>query len=70
MANLTLSVPDISCQHCKESIEGAIGALDAVGTVEVAINPRTVEVEFSDSPETRQAIVEAIEDQGYTVANA
>ena len=70
MANLTLSVPDISCQHCRESIEGAIGALDAVGTVEVAIAPRTVEVEFSDSPETRQAIVEAIEDQGYTVANA
>ncbi len=70
MANLTLSVPDISCQHCKESIEGAVGALDAVGTVEVEITPRTVDVEFTDSPETRQAIVEAIEDQGYTVANA
>ena len=70
MANLTLSVPDISCQHCKESIEGAVGALDAVGTVEVEITPRTVDVEFTDSPETRQAIVEAIEDQGYTVAQA
>ena len=67
MDNLILSVPDISCHHCKESIEGAVGALDAVVSVAVAIEPRTVDIEFVDTPQARRAIVEAIEDQGYAV---
>ena len=37
MTTRTLSVPDISCGHCKSSIEGAVGPLDGVELVEVAI---------------------------------
>ena len=30
MTETTLSVPEIHCDHCKMSIEGAVGALDGV----------------------------------------
>jgi copper chaperone len=63
----TLSVPDISCGHCKSSIEGAVGKLDGVSTVEVSIDDRSVDVEFG-SPTDLEAIITAIEDQGYEVA--
>ena len=35
--NTTLNVPGISCDHCKKTIEGAVGQLDGIGMVEVDI---------------------------------
>ena len=64
----TLSVPAISCGHCKSSIEGAVGPLDGVELVEVAIDERTVAVDFDGTDDTYSAIVDAIEGQGYEVA--
>ena len=64
----TLSVPDISCGHCKSSIEGAVAPLDGVDAVEVHIDDKTVELTFDGAEATLQAIVTAIEDQGYDVA--
>jgi copper chaperone len=68
MTTLTLSVPDISCGHCKSSIEGAVGPLPGVDHAEVSIDDRTVDVTFDD-PATRAEIVAAIEAQGYEVAS-
>ena len=68
MTTETLSVPDISCGHCKTSIEGAVGELDGVDKVEVNIDARTVDVAFDDDAVARDAIVGAIEGQGYEVA--
>lgn len=68
MTTLTLSVPDISCGHCKASIEGALSPMDGVTKAEVTIDAATVDVEFAD-PATLDAIVAAIEDQGYEVAS-
>jgi copper chaperone len=68
MTTETLSVPDISCGHCKTSIEGAVSELDGVDKVEVDIEARTVDVAFDDSTVAREAIVGAIEEQGYEVA--
>lgn len=65
---LTLSVPDISCGHCKSSIEGAVGDLEGVSAVEVHIDERTVDVAFDDAAVDLAAVVEAIEGQGYAVA--
>jgi len=67
MTSITLSVPEISCDHCKNSIEGAVGELTGVDKVEVAIDTRTVDVSF-DSPTDVAAVVAAIEGQGYEVA--
>lgn len=68
MSNKTISVPDISCNHCKMSIEGAVGALEGVHKVEVHIEPRTVDVDFDDASTSLDAIHAAIEEQGYEVA--
>jgi copper chaperone len=68
MTTRTLSVPDISCGHCKSSIEGAVSPLDGVDLVEVAIDERTVAIDFDGTDDTYFAIVDAIEGQGYEVA--
>ena len=68
MTTRTLSVPDISCGHCKTSIEGAVGPLDGVEFVEVVIDDRTVAIDYNGTDETLAAIVDAIEGQGYEVA--
>jgi len=66
MTETTLSVPEIHCDHCKHSIEGAVGALDGVTSAAVDVEQRTVSVEF-DAPASVDGIIEAIEDQGYEV---
>ena len=66
MPELSLTVPEIHCDHCKTSIEGAVGTLASVEKVEVSIPDRTVHVEFA-GPADRDAVVAAIEDQGYEV---
>ena len=68
MTSKTFSVPDISCQHCKDSIEDAVGPLNGVDSVEVAIDDRTVAIDYDGTDGTFEVIVSAIEEQGYEVA--
>ncbi|MBW3659995.1 MAG: copper ion binding protein [Actinobacteria bacterium] len=63
----TYSVPEISCGHCKASIEGEVGKLDDVSSVNVDIDRKTVTVEGDASDE---AIKAAIDEAGYEVAGA
>lgn len=67
MNSVKLSVPDISCDHCKTSIEGAVSVLNGVARVEVSVPDKTVEVEFDEGVD-QDTITATIEDQGYTVA--
>lgn len=69
MTTITLSVPDISCGHCKTSIEGAVAPLDGVEHAEVTIDTRSVDVTFDVESIDRDTIITAIEDQGYEVAS-
>lgn len=62
-----LSVPDISCEHCKTSIEGAVGGLDGVRSVTVAIEPKTVAVDFDETATDLTEITAAIEAVGYEI---
>lgn len=66
MTDTTLSVPEIHCNHCKMSIEGAVGALDGVTAATVDVDARTVAISYA-APATLDQIVGAIEDQGYAV---
>jgi copper chaperone len=69
MTQTTLSVPDISCGHCKTSIEGAVKPLDGVDTAEVSIDDRNVDVTYDSSRINLSDIVMAINDQGYEVGD-
>jgi copper chaperone len=68
MTTTVLSVPDISCGHCKESIEGAVAQLAGVATVSVDIEQRTVKVDYDDTAVSLDTINASIEEQGYEVA--
>lgn len=68
MTSRTLTVPDIHCDHCASSIEGAVGALAGVDNVKVDIAGRTVAVAFDEAAVNLDDIVTAIEGQGYEVA--
>lgn len=67
MTTSTITVPEIHCAHCKESIEGAVSALDGVETVSVGIEPRTVDVRYDEGTVDLDAIKAAIEAVGYEV---
>lgn len=68
MTSVTLDVPDISCGHCKTSIEGAVAPMDGVRGAEVTIDTRTVAVDFDEATVDLESIITAIEDQGYDVS--
>lgn len=67
MTTATISVPEIHCDHCKTSIEGALQPLDGVERALVDIDARNVAVQYDDATVDRAALVEAIEEQGYEV---
>ena len=61
MTTVTLSVPDISCGHCKSSIESAVGPLEGVDRAEVTIDDRVVDITFDEASIDLDSIVAAIE---------
>jgi copper chaperone len=67
MTAKTLSVPGISCEHCKTTIEQTVGELSGVGAVQVDISARTVEVDFEEAAVDLEQIIETIEEAGYEV---
>ncbi len=68
MKNTKLSVPDISCAHCQESIEGGLGELAGVSSVAVDIDARTVDLVYDPEVVDEGTIDVALEDLGYEVA--
>ena len=67
MTTETISVPEIHCGHCKSSIEGALAPLEGVAEAVVDIDARSVTVSYDADAVSRDALVAAIEDQGYAV---
>lgn len=56
------NVPEMTCNHCKASIEKAIRVVDAAAHVDVDLAAKTVAV---DSKIAEAAIVSAIKEAGY-----
>lgn len=66
MAQVTLQVNGMSCQHCVNAVEKALTELGAKGSVDLSSN--SVTVEYDEDKISLDAVKEAIEDQGYDVA--
>ena len=58
----TLSVPDMSCGHCKATVESALGAVPQTGDVRVDLAARKVEV---TGPAPAEALLKALDAAGY-----
>lgn len=67
MTQVSLQVPEVHCDHCKTSIEGAVSQLPGIQTVEVAISDASVSVEYDEDTVDLEQIKSTIEEQGYAV---
>jgi len=68
MEKVTLLVSGMSCGHCVNAVEGAVGKLNGVSNVNVQLSEGKVDVEFDSSAVSLETIKETIDDQGYDVA--
>ena len=64
-ASISLFQNAISCNHCVNSIEGALKNIGVSG--KVALEKKIVQVDFDETVVTLEAIKEAINNQGYQV---
>ena len=65
---ITLTAPDISCEHCTHAIQGAVAALDGVQHVQAEIASKQVKVSFDPSRVSLAQIEAAMDEEGYPVA--
>ena len=63
------TVPEISCGHCKETIESIINSLENVETVNVDIDQKSVEVNSSSNLDL-SLVSSMLDEQGYTVVES
>jgi copper chaperone len=68
MTTETLSVPDISCDHCQRTIEAALGRLPGVRTATVDVNAKTVQLAYDETTVDPATIRTTLADEGYEVA--
>lgn len=63
-----LLVPDMSCSHCKATVETALKSLPEVGSISVDLATHQIEVTGTAPAE---ALIRALDQAGYpaTVAN-
>jgi copper chaperone len=65
---ITLSVPDVSCEHCVKTVNGTLGALPGVETVSTDIPTKSVHLRYDASQLSMMQIETTLDDVGYTVA--
>ena len=65
--NLNFTVPEISCGHCKETIESA---LDITGISDLKISIETKDVSLTVSDGIKLKTIESLlDEQGYSVVS-
>ena len=69
MEAMTVTAPNISCEHCKRAIEGAVGALPGVQSVYVAVPSKTVQVSYDPAQVSRATIEATLDEEGYPAAS-
>ena len=62
-----LSVPDITCEGCANSIKNALGRIQGVNKVDVNVATKKVAVTYDEKKVDLSSIKEKIERIGYTV---
>ena len=70
MAQTTLSVPDISCEHCERTITEALTPLDGVRAVKVDIPAKQVNVDYDESAVDVDKFKAVLQEEDYPVASA
>ncbi len=63
-----LSVPDVSCEHCVKTINGALQGLPGVESVATDIPSKTVHLRYDPNQVSLEKVEAALDDAGYTIA--
>jgi len=66
-ATTVLNVPDISCEHCENTINGALTPLAGVSSVRVDIPSRKVTVQFDPATTGVERFKEVLAEEEYPV---
>lgn len=66
--DVTLSVPDVSCEHCVRTINTALGELPGVESVETDIPTKLVHLRYDPAQVSMETVESTLDDAGYTVA--
>lgn len=59
---MLINVPDMSCEHCKRTLDTAIRGVEGVSNVNIDLKTKQVEV---TGPAVQSSIFSAIQDAGY-----
>ncbi|MDA8278809.1 MAG: heavy-metal-associated domain-containing protein [Actinomycetota bacterium] len=65
MDTAELSVPDISCAHCKVTIEKSLGGTPGVVWVEVDVDTKAVRVTYDRAVTDQDVLRAMLADLGY-----
>jgi copper chaperone len=65
---VTLSVPDVSCEHCVKTVSGTLSQQPSVQKVAVDLDNKTVSFIYDPDQVSLTTIETALDDVGYTVA--
>lgn len=69
MATVTLKVEGMSCNHCKNAVEGSLKKLSGVENAVVDLKAKTATVTYEEGKVSVEQMKEAVEDQGYDVVD-
>ena len=67
--NVVFTVPEISCGHCKDTIESTLNNIESIESVSVDIEKKSVEV-ISSSDLDMMDVSQLLDEQGYTVVQS
>ena len=67
--NVVFTVPEISCGHCKDTIESTLNNVESIESVSIDIEKKSVEV-ISSSDLDMINVSQLLDEQGYTVVQS
>ncbi|XP_057312438.1 copper-transporting ATPase 1-like [Hydractinia symbiolongicarpus] len=63
--SVTIHIEGMTCTSCVDSIESMIGERAGVKNISVSLNDKTAAIEYNNTQETEDSLVEAICDMGF-----
>jgi copper chaperone len=65
MAEISMKIDGMSCQHCVMSVKKAVDAVHGINSSEVSVG--SAKISYDDIKTDRDAFVKAVQDAGYKV---
>ena len=63
---ISFDVPEISCGHCKETIENTLSTVSQISETNVDIESKSVNVKLTEELDIK-VLADLLDEQGYTV---